>query len=85
MSADLFNAFFELFGGAFVMLNVIDIWKKRIVAGQTLTAMGFFTSWGIWNMFYYPLLGQWWSAAGALGVCAVNALMIYSILKFRAV
>jgi hypothetical protein len=83
INLDLINAGFELFGGAFVALNCWDIWKKKAVAGATLTAMGFFTSWGVWNLFYYPSIGQWWSTVGAWGVMLANAIMIGLIVKFR--
>jgi hypothetical protein len=83
MSFDLINALFECSGGAFVALNAWDIYRKKRVAGQTLTAIGFFTAWGAWNMIYYPAIGQWWSTAGAWGVMLANATLVGLVLKYR--
>lgn len=83
MSMDFINAVFECSGGVFVALNAWDIWKKKRVAGQTLTAISFFTAWGVWNMFYYPSIHQWWSTAGAWGVMMANAALIYFVVKYR--
>lgn len=80
---DFVNAGFELFAGAFILLNVRDIWKHRMVAGVHPLSTTFFFSWGLWNIFYYPHLDQWWSFLGGLFVVAVNAFYLFSILKFR--
>lgn len=81
--ADGVNGIFEAAGGAFVAINALDIWRKKAVAGQTLTAMSFFGAWGAWNLVYYPAIHQWWSAASAAGVMIANITMIGLILKFR--
>lgn len=80
---DFGNAIFECSGGAFVALNAYDIWKKKAVAGQTLTALSFFTAWGIWNLFYYPSQAQWWSTVGAWGIMLVNFIQIGLVLRYR--
>jgi len=83
MSYDFINAVFECSGGIFVALNAWDIWKKKAVAGQTLTALAFFTAWGLWNLVFYPAVGQWWSTLGAWGIMLMNAVQIGLVLKFR--
>lgn len=80
---DVGNAVFECSGGLFVALNAWDIWKKKAVAGQTLTALFFFTMWGIWNLFYYPSQNQWWSTVGAWSIMIVNSVQIYLVFRFR--
>lgn len=83
MNYDLVNALFEGSGGIFVALNAWDIWKRKAVAGQTFTALFFFTAWGVWNLFYYPAVHQWWSTFGAWSIMLVNCIQIGLVIKFR--
>ena len=34
--------------------------------------MAFFTAWGIWNLVYYPAIGQWYSFAAGIVLAAGN-------------
>ena len=79
---DFVNAAFELSAGGFVLLNCIDIWRKKAVAGQAIPTIVFFLVWGVWNLVYYPSQGQWWSTVGAWGVLVANIAMAFSMWKF---
>lgn len=83
MIPDLINAAFQLSGGLFVALSIADIYRKKAVAGHTLTTTGFFLSGGFWNLYYFPALGQWWSTVGAYGMCAANVVLTGFIIKYR--
>jgi len=74
--ADVVNGCFELFGGAFLMLNVQRLMRDKRVAGVRISPVVFFTAWGFWNLYYYPSLGQWASFAGGIAVVGVNTLWI---------
>ena len=74
--ADAVNGCFELFGGAFLMLNVQRLMRDKRVAGVRIAPVMFFTAWGFWNLYYYPSLGQWASFAGGIAVVGVNTLWI---------
>jgi hypothetical protein len=80
---DAVNGAFELSGGAFVALNCLDIWRKKMVAGATVPVALFFLSWGLWNIAYYPHLGQWFSMAGGLFLAGMNGVLLWMIVKFR--
>lgn len=84
MIHDLINGFFELAGGIVVALNVRDIWKRGMVAGHTPFTITFFWSWGLWNVIYYPAIGQWWSTIGAWGLMIANLCLVFSVIKFRS-
>jgi len=43
----------------------------------------FFTSWGMWNLFYYPHLGQWYSFAGGVFIVSVNTFWLGQIIYYR--
>lgn len=82
---DLANALFEGGGGFIILLNVRRILRDKLVRGFDWRVMAFFTTWGLWNLFYYPHLGQWLSFAVGAWTTAANAvylaLMIYYIRK----
>lgn len=80
---DLINGCFELFGAFALWQNVVAIKRDRKIAGIDWRATVFFTSWGIWNLFFYPSLGQWASFAGGLAIVGVNATWLYYVFKFR--
>jgi len=64
MIPDLINGLFE-FAGAFALaLNVRQLWRDKEVKGVHPIPTAFFAAWGLWNLFYYPHLGQYWSLAG---------------------
>jgi len=71
---DLINGLFEAFGFVAVMFSVVRVYKDKKVAGISLVTTIFFTSWGFWNLFYYPHLGQTFSAGAAGLVCLANSL-----------
>lgn len=85
MTPDLINAAFEALGTVFVGLNVLRLYRDKMVRGVDWRVMGFFTVWGLWNIFYYPHLGQWLSFAAGIGIAAANvvylALLLYYIKK----
>tara|TARA_R110002072_G_scaffold273239_4_gene433955 strand:- start:1736 stop:1999 length:264 start_codon:yes stop_codon:yes gene_type:complete len=82
---DLLNGSFELAGALFLSKNVQVLYRDKIVRGVHWAPTSFFMVWGLWNMAYYPNLGQWWSFLGGLAVVTVNALwlgmMVYYIQR----
>ena len=57
MTNDLINGLFEALGGCFIWLSIRDLRIKQHVAGVSPWHVGFFMSWGWWNIWYYPSLG----------------------------
>jgi len=80
---DLINGGFELFGGVLLILNVRRILIDKAVAGVSWMPVFFFTSWGVWNLYYYPSLNQWFSFAGGCLIVVVNALWLALVFKYR--
>lgn len=73
---DLINGAFELAGGALCWLNVQKILKDKCVIGVYWPIQAFFTAWGVWNLFYYPLLGQWASFVGGVFLVIGNTVWV---------
>lgn len=77
---DLVNGCYEFLGGIAVWLNVLAIWKDRGYAGVRIPVMAFFTSWSLWNLYYYPLLNQWASFCGGLSIGLANLAFVGSMV-----
>lgn len=73
MSPDLINGCVELVGSVFTWRNAYQLYRDRKVSGVYWPATAFFTLWGFWNLYYYPVLGQWFSLAGGTMLSLGNA------------
>ena len=82
MTADLINGLFEAFAGIFVLNHCRVLRRDRAVAGVSIASVAFFTAWGVWNLFYYPTLGQSLSFIGGLFVVVANALYVGMLLSY---
>jgi len=80
---DLINGAFELLGGIVLWQNVRRIRQDRKLAGVDWRVTGFFTSWGFWNLWYYPSLHQWASFTGGLLIVFSNFVWLYYAVKYR--
>lgn len=82
---DLINGGFEIVAGFAQMLHIKSLYQHKLVRGVHWFPIAFFTSWGLWNLVYYPSLGQWISFWGGVLLVSVNAwrlgLMWYYIVK----
>jgi len=83
MSPDSVNGLFEMVGGLFILNHCRAVLRDKAVAGVSIISTIFFSSWGVWNLYYYPHLDQWWSFSGGLVIVAANCLWIGLMLKYR--
>ena len=81
---DIINGVFESAGGFFIALSVFKLARERVVRGVSLIHVGFFTSWGFWNLYFYPHLDQWMSFAGGAFLVTVNAIWLCQIVYYLA-
>ncbi len=69
---DVVNGVFE-FGISYPLYKgVMMLRKDRVVKGFYWPTIAWTTAWGLWNLYYYPHLGQWASFTGGLVVVSVN-------------
>ena len=80
---DLLNGLFELGGGGLTWFNVVKLRKDRKVRGIDWRVVTFFMAWGLWNLFYYPSLGQGWSTAGGAVMTIANTAWLWLAIKYR--
>lgn len=80
---DVINAGFELFGAVAAWANVVRIRRDRYVSGVSIPSMAFFASWGVWNLVYYPHLGQWLSAGAGLLLVIANITWLLLYIRYE--
>lgn len=79
---DLVNAAFEFGGALAIGASVLRLVKDKQVHGVSLWMIGFFTSWGLWNLFYYPHLGQTWSFVAGIVVLLANLAYLSLLIHY---
>lgn len=84
MTPDMINGLFELIGGCFLLLNCWRIYKDREVKGTSIFPVIFFTSWGFWNLYFYPSMGAWYSFYGGMLIAAANTVWISLVIYYKA-
>lgn len=72
LPVDVVNGSFEIVGALICSTNISRIRKDRAVEGFNPATQLFFAVWGLWNLIYYPALGQTWSFWGGVALVAVN-------------
>jgi len=83
MLPDLVNASFELIGAWFTWRSFVQLRRDRFISGIYWPTVAFFTAWGTWNLFYYPLLGQWWSFFAGIVLLSGNAAWVIQVLIYE--
>lgn len=81
--ADLANGSFEAVGALAIWGNVVRILRDKMVRGVDWRVTAFFWTWGIWNLWYYPSLEQWFSFFGGIALVAGNTVWVALALKYR--
>ena len=76
ISMDTVNGLFEFAGGLLCWVNVKTIYRDKRISGISWGVQAFFALWGIWNLFYYPSLGQWASFWGGLFLSVGNTTWV---------
>lgn len=79
---DLINGAFELAGAALLLLNVRRLHQDKKLRGVHWGPSAFFTTWGLWNLAYYPALDQWFSFAGGVALVVVNLVWIGQVCYY---
>lgn len=72
MRADIVNGLYETAGSIAIWFNVRKLYQDKIVKGILWKPFIFWSSWSVWNCYYYPHLHQWFSFAGGASLCIAN-------------
>jgi len=80
---DLVNGAFEALGSLFILNHCRVLWKSKQAHGVSILSTIFFAAWGVWNLFFYPHLDQWFSFIGGLAIMAANMVWISMLIYLR--
>lgn len=69
-------------GGIFVLASVIKLRRTGLAHGVSWLTVGFFSVWGLWNLYYYPHLEQWASLVGGVMVTLANITWVIMLVHF---
>lgn len=84
MWPDIINGLFEAFGAYACWGNVARLKKDRDVKGIVWQYTAVFWVWGLWNVFYYPWLAQWFSFVAGCVLVVGNGVWLWMWLKIRS-
>ena len=79
---DLTNGIFEAVGSVFIWISVVSLYRAKGYAGIHIGQIVFYAAWGLWNVFYYPALGQWWSFLSGINVLIANIIWVSLAVKY---
>lgn len=79
---DVVNGAFEILGFFFIIPSIRLLYRQKEVKGISPWHVGFFVSWGYWNLFYYPSLGQTLSFYGAGTLALANTVYLGQLLYY---
>lgn len=83
MLADIINGSFEALASLFILNHCRVLWRQKQVRGVSIVSTSFFFTWGVWNIAYYPMIGQPFSFACGVLVTAANALCVGLMWHYR--
>ena len=83
MYQDWINGGFEMVGAYCAWMNAWKLRKDREIKGVFWPVWVFYTTWGLWNLHYYPSLDQWASFAAGAVLTAGNIVWVSLAIKYR--
>ncbi len=78
---DLINGLFELGGAVVSWINVYKLYKDKVISGVYWPMWIFFSSWGLWNLIYYPSVGHYISFYA--GIVLVSGNITWSVMAYK--
>lgn len=81
--ADITNGAYEAIGGLMVLNHCRVLMRDKAVAGVSILSVIVFTTWGFWNLYYYPSLEQWGSFFGGALIVFANSLWVALLIRYR--
>lgn len=82
-TTDLINGSIEMIGATLTWRNAWQLRTDREIRGVFWPTSLFFAAWGLWNLYYYPALGQWASFAGGVVLVAGNVAWVAMAIRLK--
>ena len=84
MTPDFINGVvFEGGGAIAALLNIFYMYKDKEVKGMSVISIAFFTSWGLWNIFYYHHIAQPVSWYAGIVLSTFNMIWLGMYLYYK--
>jgi len=83
MTSDQVNGAFEVVGGLMLVANVLRLHRDKETKGVGAFPTAFFTSWGLWNCWFYPHNGLTYSFLGGVFLAGVNFVWLCQMVYYR--
>ena len=80
---DIANAGFEFGGSLFNFWSCCVLMRDKEFKGGSIFPRIFYASWGTWNLYYYPHLGQYCSFFAGIPLFLGNCWYIWLIFYYR--
>lgn len=80
---DRINGAFEISGGFFIVLHILQALHDKSVGSVSLPAVTFFVIWGYWNLFYYKAIQQKWSLRATYFITAMNTVWLALLIYYK--
>lgn len=80
---DIVNSAFNWIAATFVILNALDILRRKDVAGHTYPSAIFFTVWAGFSVFYFIDLAQWWTVFPTIAMLLANSFLLILVFIYR--
>lgn len=80
---DLINGLFEAGGAIAAWRNFIQLRRDREIRGVYWPVYVFYSLWGFWNLYFYPVLSQWVSFTAGIVLVAGNCAWVLLALRLR--
>ena len=79
---DLVNSFFKYGSGFFIIPTIIELYKTQNAEGVSWIHVGFFSIWGVWNLYYFWNLNQKLSALANVFLILMNTTWLLMLLHY---
>lgn len=86
MTPDIGNGIFEAGGAILAWRNAWQLRKDGEIRGVFWPIYVFYSGWGLWNLYYYPALGQWLSFYAGVVIVGGNLAWLWqavALLRLR--
>ena len=79
---DLINSFFKYGSGFFIIPTIMALYNTQNADGVSYIHVGFFSVWGLWNLYYFYQLDQKLSALANVFLIAMNTTWLFMLIYY---
>ena len=81
---DIINSGFQFFACFFIWFSIASVFKNKSSLGVSKWHIGYFFAYGVFMIFYYLSLDQYFSLVTNVLVVISNAIYLGGVIKYEA-